>query len=332
MVIMTEKKRLVSGIQPTGQMHLGNYIGAIKNWVTLQHDYDPYFLIVDLHSLTTSYDATSSLRQTKEDLAIDLIACGVDIDKCKLFYQSDVIEHSELHLILSMITPLPWLERVPTYKDKIKQLREKDLNTYGFLGYPVLQAADILLYKGDVVPVGKDQLPHLELTREISRRFNHFYKPIFNEPNELLTTTPMLSGIDGRKMSKSYGNIISLQDNADEVSKKVMKMYTDPNHIRVEDPGQVEGNVVFEYLSIFDPNQNEVDELKAHYKRGGLGDVKVKRRLIDVLNTYLDPIRKKRDDLLSSKSEIKQKLNDNAAKARDIALSTMKEVKEAIQL
>ena len=220
------KKRVVSGIQPSGKLHIGNYLGALQNWITLQDQYECFFFIADLHALTTMYDKPTELSSYIYDVAVDLLAIGIDPKKAIIFKQSDVPEHCELHLIFSMITPLAWLERVPTYKSKIDELKGKDLGSYGFLGYPVLQAADILIYKANFVPVGEDQLPHLELTREIGRRFNHIYSDIFPEPKEILTKVPVMPGLDGRKMSKSYGNTISLSETEDQIIKKIEAQLT----------------------------------------------------------------------------------------------------------
>ncbi|MDD5594535.1 MAG: tryptophan--tRNA ligase, partial [Candidatus Margulisbacteria bacterium] len=226
------KKRVLSGIQPTGRLHLGNLIGAVENWVELQKNHDCFFFIADYHALTTAYAETKELKENIKQVAIDLLSAGIAPEKAVIFKQSDVPEHAELHLLFSMITPLSWLERVPTYKSKIEELKEKDLGTYGFLGYPVLQAADILIYKADFVPVGEDQLPHLELTREIARRFNFLYKEIFPEPKAALTRFPVLPGTDGRKMSKSYQNTIAIADPPETIRKKVGVMVTDPARIK----------------------------------------------------------------------------------------------------
>ncbi|MBN1492966.1 MAG: tryptophan--tRNA ligase, partial [Candidatus Omnitrophica bacterium] len=231
------KKRILSGIRPTGKLHIGNYFGAITNWVELQESGECFFMIADWHVLTTDYDSGSDISATVLDVAIDLLASGIDPEKCTLFVQSSVNAHAELALILSMITPLSWLERNPTYKEQIQELTGRELHTHGFLGYPVLQAADILLYDADVVPVGEDQLPHLELTREIARRFNHLYGALFKEPQAMLTQVPKLPGTDGRKMSKSYDNCIYLADALDVVDNKIKTMMTDPARKRRTDPG-----------------------------------------------------------------------------------------------
>ena len=255
-----KKKRVLSGIQPTGKLHLGNYIGAIENWVKLQESYECFFFIADLHALTTIYEDPAKLREDIHNAVIDLLACGIDPDKCVLFKQSDVSAHSELHVLLSMLTPVPWLTRVPTYKGKIKELKDKNLDTYGFLGYPVLQAADILIYKADFVPVGEDQLAHLELTREIGRRFNHLYKEIFPLPKELLTHIPTLPGIDGRKMSKSYNNTINLSDTPETIKKKVQQIITDPARVKREDKGHPDVCKVFSFHKIYNLSQIKVIE------------------------------------------------------------------------
>ncbi|HEX7833194.1 MAG TPA: tryptophan--tRNA ligase, partial [Thermoanaerobaculia bacterium] len=228
---------LLSGLRPTGRVHLGNYFGAIRNWVELQDRYRTFVFIADWHALTTDYADPSKVRQATFEATADLLAAGIDPDRSVLFLQSEVKEHAELHLLLSMITPLPWLERVPTFKDQQQQLQEKDLNTYGFLGYPQLQTADIIIYRANYVPVGEDQAFHLELSREIVRRFNNFYGDVFPEPQPLFTATPKVPGLDGRKMSKSYGNAIPLTASADEVRSLVSTMFTDPNRVRRSDPG-----------------------------------------------------------------------------------------------
>jgi tryptophanyl-tRNA synthetase len=233
-------KRVISGMRPTGRLHLGNLEGALKNWIKLQDSYESFFMVADLHALTTEYASPKSISSDTREMVIDWVSMGLDPGKSILFVQSNVPAHAELHLVLSMITPISWLERCPTYKEQINTLVGKDLSTYGFLGYPVLQSADILIYKGEVVPVGEDQLPHLELTREITRRFNRYYGNVFPEPDALLTRTPRVLGTDGRKMSKSYNNCIYLSDTEEEVNKKVMGMFTCPDKIRLSDPGKPE--------------------------------------------------------------------------------------------
>jgi tryptophanyl-tRNA synthetase len=324
-------KRLISGIQPTGKMHLGNYLGAVKNWVELQDQYESYFIIVDLHSLTTVYENPGQLKTDKWNLALDILAAGVDPQKACLFNQSDVPEHSELHLILSMITPLPWLQRVPTYKGKMDEIKDKDLDTYGFLGYPVLQAADIMLYKGDIVPVGRDQLPHLELTREIVRRFNHFFKSVFPEPEDKLTEFPVLPGTDGRKMSKSYKNTLDISDGPDEMEKKVLKMLTDPNRMRLTDPGNPDVCPVFDLHKIYSPNARQA-EIDSACRAADIGCVACKRELASMINDSLSKFRDRRAYYEKNESEVRDILAQGAAKARGVAQETLSEVKSVIGL
>ncbi len=325
------KKRLVSGIQPTGRMHLGNYLGAIQNWVSLQDDYESFFMIVDLHALTSVYEDPSQLRKSKRELAIDLLASGVDPEKACLFYQSEVVEHAELHLYLSMVTPLSWLERVPTYKGKIAELKEKDLHTYGFLGYPVLQAADILLYQGDVVPVGKDQLPHLELARQIVRRFNHLYKTDFPEADESLTHFPLLPGLDGRKMSKSYKNTIPLSSTPEEITALVLKMTTDPQRVRRNDPGNPEVCSVFSYHKLFN-TEYSLKKIDAQCRAGSIGCVDCKQQCAALIVDKLATFREKRAYFEANPDIVDAVLDRGAKRASEVAKDTMKCVKKVIGL
>jgi tryptophanyl-tRNA synthetase len=326
-----QKKRLLSGIQSTGKMHLGNYLGAVSNWIKLQDEYDSFFMIADLHSLTTTYEKTNDLKSDKFNLAVDLLAAGIDPTKSCLFYQSDIPGHSELFLLLSMVTPLPWLTRVPSYKSKISELKEKDLNTYGFLGYPVLQAADILLYKGEVVPVGKDQLPHLELAREIARRFNYFYQPIFPEPSEKFTNFPILPGLDGQKMSKSYQNTIPISASPDHIHKLVLSMFTDPSRQKLSDPGHPEICPVFAYHKIFN-NKNRQQEIASTCQNAQIGCVACKKEFAHLLTSSLADFHQKRKELLSKPKKVNEILAAGAAKASRIAEQTIKETKEVIGL
>ena len=231
------KERVLSGMQSSGKLHLGNLVGALRNWVRLQDQYDCFYFVADWHSLTTGYADPSTIKESTRDLLINFLAAGLDPEKCTIFIQSRILEHAELHLLLSMITPVGWLERVPTYKEKQQELKEKDLSTYGFLGYPLLQTADIIIYRAKYVPVGIDQVPHLEISREIARRFNHLYKEIFPEPEALLTEFPKVVGVDGRKMSKSYDNAIYLSDSPKEVDRKIRTMVTDPARVKKTDRG-----------------------------------------------------------------------------------------------
>ena len=264
-----KKGTILSGMRPTGALHLGNYFGALENWVKLQDEYECYFFVADWHALTTGYEDTSQIKNNINDLVIDWLSAGLDPEKCVIFLQSSIKEHAELHLLFSMTTPLSWLLRCPTYKDQINQLKDKNITTYGFLGYPCLQAADILIYKAGFVPVGEDQLPHLELTREIARRFNYLFGEVFPEPQAILTKAKVLPGTDGRKMSKSYGNTIALSDSPDTIRKKVSSMITDPARIRKDDPGHPEVCTVFSFHKVF--NENEVPEIEQHCRGGKIG-------------------------------------------------------------
>ena len=285
------RRRVVSGMRPTGKLHLGHLVGALKNWVALQDTYDCYYFVADWHALTSHYADTSEIVDSALDNVADWIAAGLDPERSELFIQSLVPEHAELGLLLGMITPIPWLERVPTYKEQMDQLAERDLSSIGFLGYPLLQTADVIMYNAHFVPVGDDQVPHLELSREIVRRFHNFYGEVFVEPQPLLTPVPRLPGLDNRKMSKSYGNTIDLRTMPETVKKKVRQMYTDPKRVRADIPGTVEGNPVFIYHDAFNPNIAEVDDLKARYRAGKVGDVEVKTKLAAAINAVLEPMR-----------------------------------------
>lgn len=328
--IMTTQ-RLISGIQPTGKMHLGNYFGAIQNWVALQESYESYFMIADYHALTTVYENPGKLREDKHELVLDLLGAGVDPEKAVLFYQSSVPEHCELHLILSMVTPLPWLTRVPTYKSKMDAIEDKDLHTYGFLGYPVLQTADILLYKGTVVPVGQDQLPHLELAREITRRFNHLIKPLFPEPEAKLTTIPVLVGTDGRKMSKSYNNTLPLSDTPEQTTQKVMRMVTDPQRVKRTDPGNPDVCSVFSYHKLLNTSDRQT-AIAAACRSAEIGCVDCKRECASVLNTTLSAFRERRARFESQPDHVQEILVEGGKKAQRLAQHTLAEVKSAIGL
>lgn len=325
-----EKKIILSGARPTGDIHLGNYFGALHNWVQLQESYDCNFFIADWHALTTGYAETENLRENTINLMADFLACGLDPEKSTLFLQSKVMEHAELFLLFSMITPLAWLERCPTYKDQLNQLKEKDITTYGFLGYPCLQAADILMYKADFVPVGEDQLPHLELTREIARRFNYLYGPVFPEPQPLLTKSRVLPGTDGRKMSKSYGNTISFADTPEQVRQKVMSMVTDPARIRKDDPGHPEVCSVFAFHKVF--TEDEVDTIESSCRAGTIGCVACKKKLAERLLAFHQPIHEKRKLLLTNKQKLVDLIEDGTAHARVKAARTLAEVRQAVHV
>jgi len=326
------KARVVSGMRPTGKLHLGHLVGALNNWAALQEQYDCFYFVADWHALTSDYADTSEVVANAYDMAADWIAAGLDPERCTLFVQSLVPEHAELFLLLSMTVPIPWLERVPTYKEQIEQLAEKDLSTLGFLGYPLLQTADIIIYNARYVPVGEDQVAHLELSREIVRRFHHFYGELFVEPQPLLTTFPRLPGLDNRKMSKSYGNTIDLSDDAETVRKKVMQMYTDPKRVRADIPGTVEGNPVFMYHDAFNPDTAEVQDLKSRYRAGKVGDVEVKTKLATALNAHLDPMRMRRTQVLAKPTSVREILQEGSRKARGVAQETMERVRSAVKL
>jgi tryptophanyl-tRNA synthetase len=319
-------------MRPTGKLHLGHLVGALNNWAPLQDQYDCFYFVADWHALTSDYADTSCLVANAYDMVADWIAAGLDPERSTLFVQSLVPEHAELFLLLSMTIPIPWLERVPTYKEQIEQLAEKDLSTLGFLGYPLLQTADVVIYNAHYVPVGEDQVAHLELSREIVRRFHNFYGELFVEPKPLLTNFPRLPGLDNRKMSKSYGNTINLSDDAETVRKKVMQMYTDPKRIRADIPGTVEGNPVFLYHKAFNPDAAEVEDLEARYRAGKVGDVEVKNKLAKALNAHLEPMRARRAEVLASPTTLRDILYEGSKKARGIAAETMERVRAAVKL
>src|SRR5512134_3564174 len=319
-------------MRPTGKLHLGHLVGALNNWASLQDQYDCHYFVADWHALTSDYADTSELVANAYDMAADWIAAGLDPERSTLFVQSLVPEHAELNLLLSMVVPIPWLERVPTYKEQIEQLTDKDLSTLGFLGYPLLQTADIIIYNAHFVPVGEDQVPHLEFSREVVRRFHNLYGEIFVEPQPLLTPTPRLPGLDNRKMSKSYGNTIDLSDTAEDVVKKVRQMYTDPKRVRADIPGTVEGNPVFIYHDAFNPNREEVEDLKARYRAGKVGDVEVKTKLAAAINAMLDPMRERRQQALARPGYIREVLMEGSKQARRVAQQTLDRVREAVKL
>lgn len=321
-------KRVLSGMRPTGQLHFGNYLGALNKWIELQEKYECFFMIADLHALTTDYEDTTQIEKNTIEMLADWIACGIDPKKSTIFKQSAIPQHSELALILGMITPLSWLERNPTYKEQIKELSNRDLYTYGFLGYPVLQAADILLYNADYVPVGEDQLPHLELTREIARRFNFIYKTnIFTQPQNILTKNPKLPGVDARKMSKSYNNCIYLAD--EDLKEKINQMFTDPNKIHKTDPGNPDGCVVFAFHKFFSENYNEIE---AECRKGRLGCVDDKNILFNILDKFTKPIIEKRKKLLLEKKFLYDILIEGNKKAYQVAERMLNKIKKIIKI
>lgn len=320
-------------MRPTGALHIGHLVGALSNWVAMQERYDCFYFIADWHALTSEYADTSRITANTYEVAADWIGAGLDPEKSTFFVQSLVPEHAELYLLLSMVVPVPWLERVPTYKEQQENLKDKDLSSIGFLGYPLLQTADVAMYDGRFVPVGDDQVAHLEMGREAVRRFNNFYGEVLVEAQPMLTSVARLPGLDGgKKMSKSIGNTILLSDSADDVRKKVMSMYTDPKRVRADIPGTVEGNPVFIYHDAFNPDVLEVEDLKTRYRTGKVGDVEVKRKLADALNKRLDPIRERRAAVLADPRRLKDILFDGSARARTIAQETMARVRDAMKI
>jgi len=325
-----KKGRILTGHRPTGPRHIGHLVGTLEQWAKMQDDYECYFLIADLHVLTTDFEHPKRIQSNIADVMIDWLAAGLDPKRATFVRQSALIEHSLLCNLFGMLTTVSRLERVPTYKDQIQQL---NLNpSLGLLTYPVLQSADILIYKANLVPVGEDQLPHIELTREIARRFNSLYGETFPEPEGLLTKTARLPGTDNRTMHNSYGNTIKLGDSEEATTKLVMSMYTDPTRLRATDPGTVEGNPVFEYLDAFDPDKAEVDEFKKRYREGKVGDVEVKRRLAEVLNAHLRPLRERRAELVKKPEEALRILDEGTESARPLVEATTKEVLDKMGL
>lgn len=328
-----KRKRILSGMRPTGKLHLGNLHGALNNWVDLQNDEsnECFYFVADWHALTSDYKDTSEISENTRDMVIDWLSAGLDPSRSTLFLQSGVKEHSELFLILSMITPLAWLERNPTYKEMREELSDRDLSTAGFLGYPVLQAADIIMYKAYGVPVGVDQLPHLELAREIARRFNFLYREIFPEPKPLLTGVPKLLGIDGRKMSKSYENSIYLRDRGEVLSQKVLSMFTDPQRKRKSDPGRPHLCNVFSFHGIYTPAE-DVARIEEDCKKAAVGCVQCKKMLYRNIAERMAPLHEKQDYYMNNLDEIRHVLADGTSRAREIAQITMDEVREAVRL
>ncbi|MDL1974171.1 MAG: tryptophan--tRNA ligase [Deltaproteobacteria bacterium] len=325
------KKRIVSGMRPTGRLHLGNLFGALANWKNLQDDYDCFFFVADWHALTSDYADTKDLRAYVKEMLIDWLSVGLARDKATMFIQSHVKEHAELFVLLSTISPLPWLERNPTYKEQKAQIANRDLSTYGFLGYPVLQAADIIIYKADRVPVGIDQLPHVELTREIARRFNHFYGSLFPIPDPILTDIPKLLGIDGRKMSKSYNNALYLSDKPADIASKVSQMVTDPQRARRNDPGDPNVCNVFAFHKLFSKAET-IKRVDAECRAAKIGCVECKKIMAERLRAFLAPIRGKREYYENHQEEVADILREGTEKARAVARETMEEVRSAMKI
>lgn len=318
-------------MRPTGPLHLGNLHGALANWISMQDQYDCFFFIADWHALTSDYEDTGHISKYVRNMIMDWLSAGLSPDKSTLFIQSHIKEHAELFLLLTMITPVPWLERNPTYKDQIVQLGNKDLSTFGFLGYPVLQAADIIMYKAYGVPVGVDQVPHVEITREIARRFNYFYGEVFPEPESILTETPKILGIDGRKMSKSYNNAIFLSDDPDEITANVAKMLTDPQRAKKSDPGDPDVCNVYEFHKLYSDDQT-IQRINRECRTAKIGCVECKKIMARHLINFLEPMRKKREYYEARPDLVDDIIADGCEKARQVARETMSEVRAAIKI
>jgi tryptophanyl-tRNA synthetase len=325
------RERVLSGMRPSGKLHLGNLVGALDNWKKLQDEYECFFFAADWHALTTDYSDPGNIQESIREMIIDWLSVGLSPEKCVLFVQSRIKEHAELHLLLSMITPAPWLERVPSYKEQQQELANRDLSTYGFLGYPLLQTADIIIYKAHKVPVGIDQVPHVELCREIARRFNFFYGPVFPLPEPMLTEVPKLLGIDGRKMSKSYDNAIYISDSPQEIRLKTSQMFTDPNRIKRTDPGNPDICNVFSFHHLFSPPET-VERVNVDCRRAVLGCVEDKKNLAENIIAYLTPIHKERGRYLQSPNLVEEVVEEGCRKARVIAAQTMEEVRTAMKI
>jgi tryptophanyl-tRNA synthetase len=328
------KKRVLSGMRTTGRLHLGHYFGILRNWVKLQEEYDCYYMASDLHALTTEYADTSKISESTFEMVTDWLTVGVEPEKSVIFKQSAVHEHSELFLILSMITPLGWLQRCPTYKDQIREIKNKDLNNYGFLGYPVLMAADIFLYKANLVPVGEDQLSHLEFIRELARRFNNFYGKLLVEPLELLSESAKVPGIDGKKMSKSYGNFILLGESDNAIKEKVKNMFTDPLKIKKNDTGHPNGCVVIKFYEIFSKDSDKYpsfNQKEENCKAGVIGCSICKKQLTEMLSEFMKPLAEKRKIIISDKAYLEKVIIEGSKKAQEDAHKTMTEIHKALK-
>jgi tryptophanyl-tRNA synthetase len=328
---MSVKKRVLSGMRPTGPLHMGNYLGALNNWVTMQDQYDCFFFVADWHALTSDYEKPGPMGDYVRHILTDWLSAGLSPEKCTIFIQSKVPEHTELYLIFSMITPVPWLERNPTYKDQIVQLQNKDLSTFGFLGYPVLQAADILMYKAQGVPVGVDQVPHVEITREIARRFNFLYGQLFPEPEAILTQTPKILGLDRRKMSKSYGNAIYLSDSPEQIRPKVMQMVTDPQRARRSDPGNPDVCNVFEFHRLY-TGPDTTRQIDTQCRSAQIGCVECKKIMAENLIQAMAPMHAKRQYYQTHPHIVEEIMIEGSRKARQTAIETMQQVRAAVRV
>jgi tryptophanyl-tRNA synthetase len=324
------KKRILTGHRPTGPRHIGHLVGTLETWVNLQDSHECFFLVADLHILTTDYAHPERIQDNIHNMLADWLAAGIDPQRASIILQSAIPEHSQLSLLLSMLVTVARLERVPTYKEQVKELNLQP--SLGLLTYPILQAADILVYKANTVPVGEDQLPHIELARETARRFNQTYGQVFPEPEALLSQAARLPGMDNRTMHTSYGNGIYLRDTPEETTRKVMSMYTDPTRIHTSDLGHIEGNPVFIYHDVFNPNPEEVEEFKLRYRTGKIGDVEIKKRLAEVLNTYLAPLRERRAKFIAQPKMLMEILRTSTERARFIARQTIEEVQVCMGL
>lgn len=328
---MTGKKRVLSGMRPTGLLHLGNLHGALANWIRMQDQYECFYFVADWHALTSDYENTGNISGYVRDLLIDWMSAGLDPEKSTFFIQSRIKEHAELFLLLSMITPVPWLERNPTYKDQIIQLSNKDLSTFGFLGYPVLQAADIIIYRADGVPVGVDQVPHVEITREIARRFNYLYGDLFPEPEAILTETPKILGLDRRKMSKSYGNAIFMADTPEEIMAKTSRMITDENRKRKKDPGNPDICNVFDFHKLYSDTEM-IERVNRECRVAEIGCVECKKQMAENLIRYLEPIREKRAFYEARPDLVEEIITNGCNRARAVARETMSSVHDLMKI
>ena len=328
---MSQKKRILSGMRPTGPLHMGNLLGALANWVKLQDEYECFYFIADWHALTSDYENTAMVQDYTKEIMIDWLSAGLTPEKSTLFVQSQIKEHAELFLILGMITPVPWLERNPTYKEQISQMSNKDLSNFGFLGYPILQAADIIMYRPYGVPVGVDQAPHVEITREIARRFNYFYGNVFPEPKVILTETPKILGIDRRKMSKSYENAIFLSDPPEQISARVSQMITDPQRARRSDPGNPDVCNVFDFHKLYSP-PSEVKQIDEDCRKAQIGCVECKKMMAQYLSNALEPIREKRAHYEAHPEQVDEIIVDGCDRARKTAQQTMESVRAAVKI
>jgi tryptophanyl-tRNA synthetase len=328
---MSQKKRILSGMRPTGPLHMGNLLGALANWVKLQDEYDCFYFIADWHALTSDYEDTALVKDYTKEIMIDWLSAGLTPEKSTLFVQSQIKEHAELFLILGMITPVPWLERNPTYKEQVAQISNKDLSNFGFLGYPILQAADIIMYKPYGVPVGVDQAPHVEITREIARRFNHIYGNVFPEPELILTETPKILGMDRRKMSKSYGNAIFLSDAPEQIREKVSRMITDPQRARRSDPGNPDVCNVFSFHKLYTPAE-DVKEIDRDCRQAKIGCVECKKKMAESLIVALEPVREKRAYYEAHPEQVAEVIAEGCDKAAKTARATMEDVRAAIKI